>query len=443
MICQRTDIVKTMAVAICCTLLTHSHAQLFPDRKYTAGEKFRYAITTEVTRNGQSSGKTISISEHTVMPMGNAFAEEVKWLGKTSINGRDTVCMDSLAGKVAPYILSLSPGATLHLPRLTVPGMTGEITDLHTFYVAVAPALHAQKLSPKKTSFTNAELRQGNFADSIEILYGTDCLQVTPKLVSSNKDYAVIETRFLPPPRLCLDPLLDTIKAKSFSQFNNIQFIRKSEGDKVNIFWGVETFTIVSKVSRSTGQILEATMDNQLTLKMRYNATPDLKTYAAEIPLTIRRTLQLELVKQQFSTMQQLTPIQKAERNKANYLAAKTAFNNKNLEACLSYYSPDHEVKSKPGSKGRAAIQQFLEETQQAWPDIQMTIEHAVAEGNWVMGRSVATATHSKPVLGVPPTGKKITAAFWDLHLFDDNGLIIETWNLMDNLAIMKQIGLL
>ena len=54
----------------------------------------------------------------------------------------------------------------------------------------------------------------------------------------------------------------------------------------------------------------------------------------------------------------------------------------------------------------------------------------------------VATATHAQVVLGVQPTHKKITATFWDLHLFNEEGLIIETWNLMDNLAIMQQIGL-
>ena len=93
--------------------------------------------------------------------------------------------------------------------------------------------------------------------------------------------------------------------------------------------------------------------------------------------------------------------------------------------------------------KGREGIQKFFEGLHETWADIEITVEHAVAEENWVMGRSVASATHSKEVLGVPPTGRKIVAAFWDLHLFDEDGLIIETWNLMDNLAIMRQIGLL
>lgn len=141
--------------------------------------------------------------------------------------------------------------------------------------------------------------------------------------------------------------------------------------------------------------------------------------------------------------MESLDKIEIAARNKANYLKAKEAFNNKRVDECVSFYAPDHEVKSKQSEKGRDGIQKFLEGLHQTWPDVQITVEHSVAEDNWVMGRSVATATHSQVVLGIEPTGKKITACFWDLHLFDEDGLIIETWNLMDNLSIMQQIGLL
>ncbi len=141
--------------------------------------------------------------------------------------------------------------------------------------------------------------------------------------------------------------------------------------------------------------------------------------------------------------MTELNALEKAARNKANYLAAKEAFNKKQMDECMQYYAVDHLIKSKPAEKGREAIQQFLEGLHQAWPDIQVTVEHAVAEGNWVMGRSVATATHAQPVLGVPPTNKKVTATFWDLHLFNDEGLIAETWNLLDNLAIMQQLGVM
>ena len=132
-----------------------------------------------------------------------------------------------------------------------------------------------------------------------------------------------------------------------------------------------------------------------------------------------------------------------ASRNKDNYLKAKEAFNNKRVDECVRFYAEDHEVKSKQSGKGRAGIQTFLEGLHVTWPDIQITVEHCVAEDDWVMGRSVATATHSQVVLGVQPTGKKVTATFWDLHRFDEEGMIVETWNLMDSLAIMEQIGLL
>lgn len=131
-----------------------------------------------------------------------------------------------------------------------------------------------------------------------------------------------------------------------------------------------------------------------------------------------------------------------AARNKENYMKAKEAFNNKRVDECIMFYAPDHEVKSKPSEKGREGIQKFLEGMHQTWPDIQIWVEHCMAEDNWVMGRCVAMARHSQVVLGVPPTGETVTAAFWDLHHFNDEGLIIETWNLMDSLAIMQQIGM-
>jgi predicted ester cyclase len=131
----------------------------------------------------------------------------------------------------------------------------------------------------------------------------------------------------------------------------------------------------------------------------------------------------------------------KAERNKANYLSAKEAFSSKDLNKCLQFYSMDHEIKSSPGGKGRQTIQHFLETLHNTWGELKIKVEHVVAEDNWVMGRSIATAIHAKPIMGVAPTNKQIIVSFWDLHLFNEQGVIIETWNLIDNAAIMKQIG--
>lgn len=132
-----------------------------------------------------------------------------------------------------------------------------------------------------------------------------------------------------------------------------------------------------------------------------------------------------------------------AQRNKQSYLRAKDAYNMRDLDTCIAHYAPDHQIMSKPTPRGREHIRKFFEETIATWPDIRIVVENALAEDDWVMGRSISTATHSSPALGVPATHKTIETAFWDLHRFNDEGLIIQTWNLMDGLSMMKQLGLM
>lgn len=141
--------------------------------------------------------------------------------------------------------------------------------------------------------------------------------------------------------------------------------------------------------------------------------------------------------------MSQPTGRETAARNKDNYLKAKAAFNDGDLDRCMSYYVPDHRIRSREVGPGREHIQQFLASTRDSWPDIRIVVEHAVAEDDWVMGRCLTTATHARPVMGVAPTHRRIEAAFWDLHRFDAHGRIVETWNLMDSLALLQQLGLM
>ena len=131
-----------------------------------------------------------------------------------------------------------------------------------------------------------------------------------------------------------------------------------------------------------------------------------------------------------------------AARNKDNYLKAKAAFNDKDLDRCMSYYAPDHQIRSREVGPGREHIRQSLASTRESWPDLKIVVEHAVAEDDWVMGHCTTIATHSQPVMGVAPTNRRIQATFWDLHRFNAEGQIVETWNLTDSLAIMQQLGL-
>jgi predicted ester cyclase len=132
-----------------------------------------------------------------------------------------------------------------------------------------------------------------------------------------------------------------------------------------------------------------------------------------------------------------------AQRNKENYLKAKAAFNEKNMAECMSYYALDHQIRSRPVGPGREHIEQFLSSMHDNWSDLKIVVDHAIAERDWVAGRCTSTAIHSKPVMGVAPTNKEVRTTFWDMHRFNADGKIAETWNVMDSVAIMQQLGLL
>jgi hypothetical protein len=287
-------------VCVCALAVTVLPAIAFsqiPVRKYKAGDTYKYKLTTEHWRNDAYNGKTVSIAEHHIVNDSGSLAEEIKWISKTSYNQTASVSLDSFAKSVAPYRISLLPNGKVLLPKLTVSEMVGEVTDLNTFFVAVAPASNANKVSAKNPVYINREPRQGNFADSIFILYGTDCIEMSQYFIRADKQSTTIRTDFLPPASFCLTPLLDTVAKRIYDQPNNFQMIQRGTGDKVNFFWGVESFTITSRVDNKTGAISEASMENILNLQMRYNASKDLQSYVVQMPVKIKRILKLELIR--------------------------------------------------------------------------------------------------------------------------------------------------
>lgn len=288
---------KTTAIVLLILIYSQAApAQRIKDRVYTPGKTFTYRLTTQTWRNNQPDARSVAVSLHTVTEENNIPGEKVRWMLKTVYTPKDTAVMDTVAQRVTPYFISLDPKGTLAIPPLNIPSMTGEITDLNTFYVAVSPLLHCERLSKKNPSFSDSVLH-GNFADGREIIRGEDRIQVTQKLIDQNKKTTVIETSFTPPATLSITPIIDTIGKQTFDKPNNFQMVRKGIGDKVNLMWGVETFIITTTIDTDTRQILKAEMTNTLQLRMRFNSAADLSTYDAEIPLTIKRVLDLQLLK--------------------------------------------------------------------------------------------------------------------------------------------------
>ncbi len=86
------------------------------------------------------------------------------------------------------------------------------------------------------------------------------------------------------------------------------------------------------------------------------------------------------------------------------------------------------------------AWKQFTAPFMEAFPDLRLTVEDIVAEGDTVAARVAFRGTHRGEFQGIPPTGKQV--AFSSMvfnHVVD--GKVEEHWVEMDLLRLMGQLG--
>jgi len=92
--------------------------------------------------------------------------------------------------------------------------------------------------------------------------------------------------------------------------------------------------------------------------------------------------------------------------------------------------------------KGAAHFKAFAKAIRAAFPDIVVTIEDTVAQGDRVVARWTATMTHQGDFLGLAPTQKKVTVSGTSIQRIVD-GKIVEGWDNWDQLGLMVQLGAL
>jgi predicted ester cyclase len=77
-----------------------------------------------------------------------------------------------------------------------------------------------------------------------------------------------------------------------------------------------------------------------------------------------------------------------------------------------------------------------------AFPDMHLYVEDAVAEGNKLVTRWSAHGTHKGDLMGIPPTGKEVSIAGIAIDRFE-NGQSVEHWEIIDQLSLMQQLGVI
>jgi predicted ester cyclase len=100
------------------------------------------------------------------------------------------------------------------------------------------------------------------------------------------------------------------------------------------------------------------------------------------------------------------------------------------------WHEPDQEI------RGLEQAKQFVTTYKTAFPDMTVTVEDLIAEGDKVVSRVTLRGTHQGETEEFgPPTGRQVELKGITISRIE-GGKIVEDWDSYDNLSAMLQLGL-
>ncbi|MGE5748041.1 MAG: ester cyclase [Solirubrobacterales bacterium] len=95
-----------------------------------------------------------------------------------------------------------------------------------------------------------------------------------------------------------------------------------------------------------------------------------------------------------------------------------------------------------PGtSADLAGIKEFVAQIRAAFPDLQVSVDDLIGEGDRLAVRSTMRGTHEGDFMGIPASGKKVEVSNYDFVRFE-NDQAAEHWGVIDSAALMEQLGM-
>lgn len=132
------------------------------------------------------------------------------------------------------------------------------------------------------------------------------------------------------------------------------------------------------------------------------------------------------------------------ERNKALYRRyIQEVFNEGRLDRLDELLSPSYVYRNAPPGTppGAEGIKQVVSMFRGAFPDLQITFEDQVAEGEMVCSRTTMRGTHrGDAIFGIPATGNAVAMTGMTIARITD-GRVAETWVQNDVLGLLNQLG--
>jgi steroid delta-isomerase-like uncharacterized protein len=118
-------------------------------------------------------------------------------------------------------------------------------------------------------------------------------------------------------------------------------------------------------------------------------------------------------------------------------------WNKGNLSLADELFAPNyehHDASTLDFGRGPESEKKRATLYRTAFPDIQLTIEEVIAEGEIVMTRWSCRGTHNGDLSGIAPTGKQINISGVTIARLA-NGKMAESWVNWDALGLMQQLG--
>jgi predicted ester cyclase len=111
--------------------------------------------------------------------------------------------------------------------------------------------------------------------------------------------------------------------------------------------------------------------------------------------------------------------------------AMNAALQGNDLEAAVALIAADSIDQGKPAT--REDWRRKWEQMRAGCPDLEVTTEHRMEDGDWVAHRYTIRGTHTGDLFGQPPTGQRFEVRGMDMVRVRD-GQLIEHWAFAESL---------
>ncbi len=134
-----------------------------------------------------------------------------------------------------------------------------------------------------------------------------------------------------------------------------------------------------------------------------------------------------------------------AQENKATFRRyVEEGWAKGNVEVAEQVFAEGYVAHQPDGSqeeRGPEDVKRFLRHYREAFPDLEITVEDQIAEGDKVVTRWSSRGTHRGEFRDIAPTGNEVRLTGIGIFRFSEEGKVVESWDNFDQLGMLRKLG--